>query len=391
MPRFEFSEGTANKFWEVKVEGVTLITSWGRIGTNGQSKTKTFASSTEAQAEYDKLIREKTREGYREVGSPGVPKTAAATAPQAAGDEPREALTSALQKVDAAMSKADRPGHAKLRAGATEADLAGLAKHVFGGASLPADLRIWFGWHDGQEGTTGIVPDQNRTLLSVQQAMEAWKFLGAESELPWKPSWLPLMENGAGDYVVYDEQGRLLSYWHDDEDRPIENKSLLAWAEATAMKWRQEAKPASASKGRLQADFSKTEWQRCPYPAEDAYANHPIGTAFYFLQHAQDPALLESLGHKADPRVEAFIKLAPDQWLWAFGATMPRMMARVDEELSKTPKKLHSDGAIKRDSDVRWDLRPQQVEAAYRGSPKPAPPGTPHVGLYQGYVEIRGE
>ena len=61
---FEFVEGSSSKFWEVSVSGLDVTTRWGKIGTGGQSKTKTFASETAAAAEAEKLIEEKTEKGY---------------------------------------------------------------------------------------------------------------------------------------------------------------------------------------------------------------------------------------------------------------------------------------------------------------------------------------
>jgi DNA ligase len=63
---FEFVEGTSSKFWEVSVSGRDVTTRWGRIASDGQSKTKTFADPAKAQAEADKLIEEKTEKGYVE-------------------------------------------------------------------------------------------------------------------------------------------------------------------------------------------------------------------------------------------------------------------------------------------------------------------------------------
>jgi len=63
---FEFADGTSSKFWEVSVSGCDLSTRWGKIGTDGQSKFKTFADATRAQAEADKLIEEKCGKGYVE-------------------------------------------------------------------------------------------------------------------------------------------------------------------------------------------------------------------------------------------------------------------------------------------------------------------------------------
>jgi predicted DNA-binding WGR domain protein len=41
MGRFEFKEGSSNKFWEVTVSG-TLTVRFGRVGSAGQEKSKAF-------------------------------------------------------------------------------------------------------------------------------------------------------------------------------------------------------------------------------------------------------------------------------------------------------------------------------------------------------------
>jgi predicted DNA-binding WGR domain protein len=43
-----------------------MTTRWGRIGSNGQSKTKTFADAQAAANAMALLIEEKTDEGYLE-------------------------------------------------------------------------------------------------------------------------------------------------------------------------------------------------------------------------------------------------------------------------------------------------------------------------------------
>jgi formylglycine-generating enzyme required for sulfatase activity/predicted DNA-binding WGR domain protein len=75
MRRFEFSDSTSNKFWEVDVNGKTLNVTFGKIGTKGASKPKDFATPEKAKAEMEKLIKEKTGKGYVEAGGKGV-KTA---------------------------------------------------------------------------------------------------------------------------------------------------------------------------------------------------------------------------------------------------------------------------------------------------------------------------
>lgn len=78
MRRFEYVEGSSSKFWSAEVEGPNFIVVFGRIGTPGQRKEKTFPSDALAQQEMDKKIAEKLREGYAEVNAEGGPHGAAA-------------------------------------------------------------------------------------------------------------------------------------------------------------------------------------------------------------------------------------------------------------------------------------------------------------------------
>lgn len=80
MRRFEFQDGTSNKFWEVEIAGADLLLRWGKIGTRGQRKTKTFESAEASATEEKKLIAEKTGKGYVEASAP-PPKPATARPP----------------------------------------------------------------------------------------------------------------------------------------------------------------------------------------------------------------------------------------------------------------------------------------------------------------------
>ena len=65
--RFEYTAGNAGKFWEVSLAGAAVTTRWGKIGTGGQEKAKSFPTEAKARHEYDKLIGEKTGKGYVET------------------------------------------------------------------------------------------------------------------------------------------------------------------------------------------------------------------------------------------------------------------------------------------------------------------------------------
>ena len=75
MKRFEFSEGSSNKFWEAETKGKELRIRFGKIGSAGQLKLKVLASPAAAEAEMAKVIAEKVKKGYEAVGG----KVAAAT------------------------------------------------------------------------------------------------------------------------------------------------------------------------------------------------------------------------------------------------------------------------------------------------------------------------
>ena len=63
--RFEMEE----KFWAISLEGDSHTVKFGKIGTSGQEKTKSFDDEAAAKKDYDKLIKEKTGKGYEEVGA----------------------------------------------------------------------------------------------------------------------------------------------------------------------------------------------------------------------------------------------------------------------------------------------------------------------------------
>jgi cell wall assembly regulator SMI1/predicted DNA-binding WGR domain protein len=63
---FEFKEGASSKFWEVVHEGNAMTTRYGKIGTNGQSTTKSYDSPEKAVAETAKIVAKKIKEGYVE-------------------------------------------------------------------------------------------------------------------------------------------------------------------------------------------------------------------------------------------------------------------------------------------------------------------------------------
>ena len=74
MRTFQYSDAKSHKFWNIEVSGDSFTVTYGKVGSAGQTQTKTFATAAKAQAEADKLIQEKLKKGYGET----TPRAAAA-------------------------------------------------------------------------------------------------------------------------------------------------------------------------------------------------------------------------------------------------------------------------------------------------------------------------
>jgi uncharacterized protein (TIGR02996 family) len=93
MRTFELSDGKSHKFWHIELQGQIFTVTFGRIGTKGQSQTKTFADAATAKKEHDKLVAEKLKKGYVET-TPSA--TAASTTPAKVISGEQKALEAAL-------------------------------------------------------------------------------------------------------------------------------------------------------------------------------------------------------------------------------------------------------------------------------------------------------
>lgn len=105
--------------------------------------------------------------------------------------------------------------------------------------AVPNDLRTLFGWHNGQVPNAPPI-EGNRVLLSVEAAVEAWRFLNDPQEdhpNPVDRNWLPILYNGAGDYVVFETvTHQLLEYWHDESSTAVAWPNLAAWVVSAVSK-----------------------------------------------------------------------------------------------------------------------------------------------------------
>jgi predicted DNA-binding WGR domain protein len=57
---------TSHKFWEITLRGKCHSVRYGRIGAAGQEMARSFTESQQAQADAERLIRQKIAKGYQE-------------------------------------------------------------------------------------------------------------------------------------------------------------------------------------------------------------------------------------------------------------------------------------------------------------------------------------
>ena len=99
VKKLQYIDGTSDKFWQITVDGNKHTVTYGRNGSAGQSKTKTFSTAEDCLADAEKLYREKIKKGYSEDGS------VTPAAKEAAGSRP---ATPAAQNKQAAIDAYDQ-------------------------------------------------------------------------------------------------------------------------------------------------------------------------------------------------------------------------------------------------------------------------------------------
>jgi|GEM_PF-4409517 len=130
---------------------------------------------------------------------------------------------------------------AGLNPGASSDERLRLAKAV-GLAELPTTLDLLLAWHDGQCGSGSIFPDGGDwgglSLVSTEDALH-WLELSKELQ-NWEDSYVPVLENGAGDCLCVDTArgGQIVSWLHEEPDESrVVAKSLQRVLEDGLADW----------------------------------------------------------------------------------------------------------------------------------------------------------
>ncbi|EMO14840.1 WGR domain protein [Leptospira santarosai str. CBC523] len=63
-----FKDDKSDKFWNIEVDETSFTVTYGKTGTIGQTQTKSFDDEKKCLKEAEKLLAEKLKKGYVEVG-----------------------------------------------------------------------------------------------------------------------------------------------------------------------------------------------------------------------------------------------------------------------------------------------------------------------------------
>lgn len=138
-----------------------------------------------------------------------------------------------------------------LQPGASEEDFQLIESTL--GITLPKEMKSFYEIYNGQIWEPGVESFVRNLVLSpTSQIINNWTFLQdefdsddleahIENELKpvlWNSKWIPIAENGAGDYLCIDTDpsesgvvGQVLYFWHDWGKRSVEAKGLFEFIE----------------------------------------------------------------------------------------------------------------------------------------------------------------
>jgi cell wall assembly regulator SMI1 len=148
-----------------------------------------------------------------------------------------------LARLDTLLQQHRPDYYAKLNPPASAATLAAFETEFQ--LTLPAELRQWFGWHDGQQPMCFDSLVGYYSLPSLDDMADSMRInceLLADGDFVpnwWRPGWLPFVTNGSGDHLCLDLEGtftgspgQLIEHWHDWEARTVVFPNITAWLAA---------------------------------------------------------------------------------------------------------------------------------------------------------------
>jgi cell wall assembly regulator SMI1 len=139
-----------------------------------------------------------------------------------------------------------------LQPGASDEELRLLENTL--GVTLPDEMKLFYKVFNGQVWEPGVKSFvRNLTLSPITEIIDNWCFLQEEFDpdddiefesekelkpLLWNSKWIPIAENGGGDYLCIDTDpsesgviGQVLYFWHDWGNRSVRARNIFEFIE----------------------------------------------------------------------------------------------------------------------------------------------------------------
>jgi cell wall assembly regulator SMI1 len=142
-------------------------------------------------------------------------------------------MEAVIARLDEWLKRNRSSYYAQLLPGASDEEIQRLEQLV--GLPLPESIKSLYRWRNGQTPGCFEAFHDNKMFLNLQDIAETWAMLkelleGGDFEIQnwWRIGWVPLMHDGAGNYLCLDlegtftgRKGQILEFWHDDHDRDV--------------------------------------------------------------------------------------------------------------------------------------------------------------------------
>jgi cell wall assembly regulator SMI1 len=154
----------------------------------------------------------------------------------------------ALFRLDASLQKNNPAFYATLQAPLTDAEIQALEKKY--DIAIPAELKDLYRWKNGQQMDTKTLGSLgHKIFLPLEEALlnrDELNDLTTSAQIEdqfkiknwWRVSWIPIFENGGGNYLCYDTEGtftgtpnQIVGYYHRKNYRRAVSPNLTTFLE----------------------------------------------------------------------------------------------------------------------------------------------------------------
>lgn len=226
--RLEFDDGRTTKFWEISLSGTEHTVRFGRIGTQGQIRTKSFATAKAAENDAFKRIAEKHKKGYIQVfdesESPARHKIPTSIKYRSNATLGTDSVSDAWSRIEAWLEEHLPVSKKGLQRPAKVREIKAVEEAI--GLRLPEDFKESYRRHDGQDEMIGDGIIFGLPLATLELAKGLWES-NARYEKSKKRkhnfddqatcfpvdyvqpvyasrSWLPISHDGSGNTIAID-------------------------------------------------------------------------------------------------------------------------------------------------------------------------------------------